>query len=180
MRNALPIFARWLHTVALSLWLGGLVAIGAFVAPTAFRVVRANPAFAGHPDLQALIAGGIVGGSLRVFNIVCYVCASLLLLANGLLWHSLSRAGRTWTLLAMLLTLLLLGTALYQGFSLFPALDTAQAQGNTPLFDALHARYEHLSINVQFPLLLLLALIAASRDSVRVVGPVASPVPSKS
>lgn len=165
MRNALPIFARWLHTVALSLWLGGLVAIGAFVAPTAFHVVRASPAFAGHPDLQALIAGGIVGGSLRVFNIVCYVCGALLLFANGLLWPSLPRSGRTWTALAMLLTLLLLGTALYQGLGLFPALDTAQSQGNKPLFDALHARYEHLSISVQFPILLLLALFAALRDT---------------
>lgn len=176
MRNALPILARWLHTIALGLWLGGLLAIGALVAPTAFGIVRLNPAFAGNPTLQAQIAGGIVGGSLRHFNVLCYACGALILVANALLWPSLPRAGRTWTALAMLVTLVLLATALYQGFGIFPAMDAAQAQGNKSLFDALHVRYEHLSTQLQFPLLLALALLTALRDTVRAAVP---PAPIK-
>ncbi len=164
MRNALPVFARWLHTLGLGLWLGGLLAIGALVAPTAFGVVRADPAFAGNPALQARIAGGIVGGSLRHFNSLCYGCGALMLVVNALLWPRLSRAGRAWATSALLVTLFLLGTALYQGFGLFPALDAAQARGDKTLFDALHLRYERLSTQVQFPLLLALAFLAALRD----------------
>lgn len=168
MRNALSIFAAWLHTVALSLWLGGLIAIGALVAPTAFHIVHLNPAFAGNPTLQAQIAGGIVGDSLRHFNVLCYACGLLLIAANVLLWPGLSRSHRLWAALSLGVSLVLLATALYQGFSLFPTLDTAQAQGNKAIFDFLHARYERLSIDLQFPLLLALALLAALRDHVKV------------
>lgn len=165
MKNALPIFARFLNILGLSLWLGGLIGIGAFVAPTAFHIVRLNPAFAGNSTLQAQIAGGIVGGSLRHFNVLCYACGALLILANILLLPNLSRSGRMAAVLIMLASVVLLGTALYQGFSLFPAMDTAQAQSNMALFDSLHHRYENLSTQVQIPLLLILAALSAWRDT---------------
>jgi hypothetical protein len=115
LRNALPAFARWLYSVSLALWLGGLLAIGAFVAPTAFWVVRNNSFFIGKPALQAQIAGGIVGGSLRPFGVLCDVCAVLLLVSAALLWPSLVRPARTWTVLGMAVTVILLCTSLYQG-----------------------------------------------------------------
>ena len=164
MPNALPVFARWLHTIAFGLWLGGLLAIGALVAPEAFAIVRLNPA-TDNPALQAQIAGGIVGGSLRHFNFLCDGCGALMLVANALLWPRLSRAGRTWAASVLLVTVVLLGTSLYQGFGLFPAMDAAQAQGNKALFDGLHLRYERLSTQLQFPLLLVLALLSALRDT---------------
>lgn len=166
MKNALPIFAKFLNIIGLSLWLGGLIAIGALVAPTAFSIVRVNPVFAGNATLQAQIAGGIVGGSLRHFNVLCYACGVLLILANILLWPNLNRPGRIAAILSVAATVILLGTALYQGFSLFPTMDTAQAQGNMPLFDSLHHRYEALAIQLQFPLLLVLAALTAWRDSI--------------
>ena len=67
--------------------------------------------------------------------------------------------------LSVLLTLLLLGTTLYLGQTLFPLMDAAQAAGHMARFDLLHKRYEALSVQFQFPLLLLAALLAASRDS---------------
>ncbi len=167
MSNALPVLARCLHTTALALWLGGLIAIGALVAPVAFQTVHINPALAGNPAAQANLAGGIVGGSLRRFNVVCLGCGGLLLLADGLL---LARAGlgrrpRVWTALALLVTLALCASALYLTFGLFPALDAAQGQGNMALFDSLHAHYERVSTNLQFPLLIILALLSALRDT---------------
>ncbi len=151
--SALAVAVRWLHAVALSLWLGGLVAIGAVVAPAAFSVLGSS-----NPQL----AGRIVGDSLRVFNGVCYVCGGLLLLSQLLLW---TRSPRRPAALCLLTTLFLLGTAVYQGQVLFPHMDALQASGQRAAFDILHRRYEAVSVDVQLPLLLLLTLLAAVRDA---------------
>ena len=160
----LPVLARWLHTVALGLWLGGLVAIGALVAPTAFHVTRTLPAFAGNAPLQNAVAGAIVGGSLHLFTNLCYVCGVLLLLSNALL---LSHANRRWVSACFLTAAALLATALYLGLSLTPALDVAQRVGDLITFDRLHHQYESVSSLGQMPLLLLLSLFGALRDATR-------------
>lgn len=157
-----PILARTLHAVALSLWLGGLAAIGALVAPTAFHVTRTAPAFAGNLPLQNAIAGGVVGGSLHLFTFLCYACGFLLLLANGLL---LPHADRRWAMAGIAVSALLLCTALYLGLSLTPAMDAAQARGDLAAFDRFHHLYEQVSSLVQMPMLLLLALLGALRDT---------------
>ncbi len=162
MRPFVPILARILHAVALALWLGGLVAIGALVAPTAFHVTRTAPAFAGNLPLQNAVAGGIVGGSLHLFTFVCYACGVLLLLANALL---LPHTPHRWAVAGMVVTALLLGSALYLGLYLTPTMDAAQARGEMLVFDHLHHLYEQVSSVVQLPLLLLLALFAALRDT---------------
>ena len=145
--------ARWLHRVALALWLGGLIAIGALVAPTAFHVIPHD----------AALAGAVVGGSLRHFNVLCLVCGVLMLLVDiGLL--AARRANRLPVLWGVSLTLLLLALTGYLGWSLFPAMDAAQAQGHMGRFDLLHHRYERLS-GLELPLLLLLAAAATVRDS---------------
>jgi len=59
----------------------------------------------------------------------------------------------------------LLGSALYLGDSLTPAMDAAQARGEMPPSDRLHHQYEQVSSPVQFPLLLLLALFGALWDT---------------
>ena len=158
----LPVVARWLHAVSLSLWLGGLVAIGALVAPTAFHVTRTAPAFAHNLPLQNAIAGAVIGGSLHLFTYVCYACGVLLLLSNALL---LPRTDRRWIIACFLTSAALLATALYLGLSLTPALDAAQRAGDLTTFDRLHHLYEAVSSDVQLPLLLVLALFGSLRDT---------------
>ena len=153
MQHILIFTARWLHRVALSLWLGGLIAIGALVAPTAFHVLPNDPT----------LAGAVVGGSLRLFNVLCLACGALMLLADMILL-SVRRARRAPALWSVTLTLLLLASTAYLGWSIFPAMDAAQAAGHMPLFDHLHHRYERLS-GLQLPLLLLLAAAATARDT---------------
>lgn len=165
MPALVPTLARVLHTVSLGLWLGGLLAIGALVAPTAFHLVRAQPSFAGDTALQNAVAGGIVGGSLRVFNFVCTGCGVLLLLANTLLLRP--GASRLWTRTCLILSALLLLSALGLGFGLTPAMEAAQARGDLITFDRMHHLYEQASLRFQFPLLLLLALFSAMRDTTR-------------
>ena len=157
-----PVLARWLHAVSLSLWLGGLIAIGALVAPTAFHVTRTLPAFAGNLAGQNAVAGAIVGGSLHLFTFVCYVCGVLLLLSNALL---LPHADRRCVSACFLTSAALLATAFYLGLSLTPALDAAQRVGDMATFDRLHHQYEAVSSYGQMPLLLLLALFGALRDT---------------
>ena len=156
--------ARVLHLLALALWLGGLIAIGAMVAPTAFRAVRTVPALAGNLPAQNALAGAIVGGSLRLFNILCLVSAAVLLATSSALRSS---TDRRWTDACLAVTLLLLLSALYLTFGLTPALDAAQAQGDMAGFDEMHHAYEQISTLFQFPLLLLLTLFTALRDTKR-------------
>ena len=156
--------ARALHTVALGLWLGGLVAIGALVAPTAFHLTRSLPAFAGNTALQNAVAGGVVGGSLKLFTVLCYVCGALLLLTGAVLFRSVPRRPAQACLIVSALLLL---SSLYLGLSLTPALDAAQARSDFATFDGLHHQYEQISSLVQMPLLLLLAVLGAWRDTVK-------------
>ncbi len=158
----LPALARWLHTVALSLWLGGLIAIGALVAPMAFSTLRGSSVLT-FAQANSL-AGGIVGGSLFSFNSLCCVCGAVLLLSNALL---LRHASRRWIVGCLFITILLLASALLLGFWLTPAMNAARSHGDLPTFDRLHHLYEQISTLVQFPLLLVLAWLGAVRDGSR-------------
>ena len=165
MSQFLLVAARILHLLALALWLGGLVAIGALVAPTAFHATRSAPALAGNLPLQNALAGAIVGGSLRLFNILTLACAAVLLAANLALR---SASDRRWTGACLSSALVLLLSALYLTFGLTPALNAAQARGDLGSFDTMHHLYEQVSTLFQFPLLLLLTLFTGLRDTKRV------------
>jgi len=160
MTTFLPAFARWLHGIALSLWLGGLLAIGALVAPTAFHILRDSPLLT-LPQANAL-AGQIVGGSLRFFTFLCYGCGAVLLLTNFLLRR---QADRRRLAACAIVSALLLASALALGLWLTPIMDAARLSGDLRTFDRLHHTYELVSTRVQFPLLLLLAWLGVCRDS---------------
>lgn len=164
MRRFVPTFARWLHGVSLSLWLGGLVAVGALVAPIAFRAVRAAPALANNADAQNALAGGIVGDSLSRLNTLSLVCAVLILAANGLLLATApsNAAARRWTIACLFVTLIGFACTVYVAAVLFPVIH-ATPRG-TARFDQLHVLDVRLS-GLQMALLLLLALLSAARDS---------------
>lgn len=160
----LTVCLRTLHLLALALWLGGLVAIGALVAPTAFHTLRSAPALAGNIPLQNTLAGGIVGGSLHFFNFLDLACAAVLLAVNVLL---LPHTSRLWTYTCLGTALLLLVSVLFLAFGLTPAMDHAQASGEMAAFDQMHRLYEQVSTLLQLPLLLLLTLSTALRDTRR-------------
>ena len=158
----LQVSARTLYSLALALWLGGLIALGALAAPTAFHVTRSAPALAGNVPLQNAIAGDIIGGSLRLFNDLTLACGVILLLSSFALRPATSRP---WAGLCFGVTLALLLSALFLTFGLTPAMDAAQSRGDLAAFDKMHHGYEQLSTLLQFPLLLLLTLFAVLRDT---------------
>ena len=65
---------HFFHTMALVLWVGGMVAIGAVVAPVAFRE---------SPDRK--LAGRIVGRSLQRFDAIVAVCIIALVVTSVLM-----------------------------------------------------------------------------------------------
>lgn len=69
---------HFFHTMALVIWVGGMVAIGLIVAPVAFREA---------PDRS--VAGRIVGLSLQRFDLLVVVCIVALVVTSGLMarWY---------------------------------------------------------------------------------------------
>ncbi len=162
MQNAVPLFARWLFAVSLAVWLGGLLGIGAIVAPVTAHFVEAHSGLDADPGRKAALLSAIVGGSLRVFNVVCYACGALLLASQAMLWR---RTPRRVAMASLAVTLLLTASVFVLSLVLFPLMDAAQAAGQMNTFDLMHKRYEAVSTGFQFPLLLALALLGAARDS---------------
>ncbi|BDI30936.1 hypothetical protein CCAX7_29870 [Capsulimonas corticalis] len=161
----LSVAARWVQGVALSLWLGGVIAIGALAAPAAFHVTRAHAALAGNLALQNDIAGAIIGQAFRNFNVLCIVCGVLLLL-SGMAVARLrpSPRVRRLTVISSVVTLILLGLTVYLQYALFPVIDAAKLQQHWPLFDRLHHLYVGIT-NAQLPLLLVVAWVISLRDT---------------
>src|SRR5688572_18974710 len=141
--NARMLALRYVYVLALVVWLGGMVLLGAIVAPTTFEVLQA-----GEPITGRALAGDLFGAILGRFHYVAYA-------AGGVLWLSLaimavlgprpaSYAIRSGIIAVML------GVALYSGFIVLRRVDAIQQEvGRLPSllpagdsrrteFDALH------------------------------------------
>ena len=66
---------RYAAVLALALWTGGLVVIGAVAAPSIFDVLGARGAEG------RVLAGAVVGALLERFTGIAYVCAAVVLLS---------------------------------------------------------------------------------------------------
>jgi len=64
---------RYAGLLALVLWVGGLVVLGAIAAPSIFEVVAVR-----HIANDRLLAGAIFGEILRRFHLLSYACAVML------------------------------------------------------------------------------------------------------
>jgi uncharacterized membrane protein len=144
MKTAILSAAIWLHSLALVLWIGGIIIIGAVVAPVAFS------------SLEKSAAGNIVGASLRRFNQICYFCSAVLILTEIIqllvLKNSDLRDIKLWLFIArgvMVISMILL--LLFLDKSLFNKMDQLQAQGQMDAFNKAHKQYESLT-NVQLSL----------------------------
>src|SRR5512144_238945 len=66
---------RYVYILALVVWLGGMVVLGAIVAPATFQVLQASA-----PETGRALAGELFGVVLARFHYVAYAAAALLLL----------------------------------------------------------------------------------------------------
>ncbi len=67
---------RYVYVLALVVWLGGMVVLGAVVAPTTFQVLQASEPVAGRA-----LAGELFGVTLARFHYVAYAAGAVLLLS---------------------------------------------------------------------------------------------------
>jgi hypothetical protein len=67
---------RFATVLAIAVWIGGLLAIGAIAAPAIFEIVSLRQV----PDAR-MLSGAIVGEILRRFHLLAYGCGAVVLLA---------------------------------------------------------------------------------------------------
>ena len=65
---------RFAALVAVALWLGGLITLGAVAAPSIFDVIAARGVGEGR-----VLAGAIFGEAFRRFHLVAYACAAVII-----------------------------------------------------------------------------------------------------
>ena len=109
---------RYAAVVALALWLGGLVTLGALAAPAAFDVLGPRGA-----EGRAL-AGAVFGETFGRFHTVVYGCAAVLL-ASLVVRAVLGPRPRRFSL-RMALSTVMLGAAAWTGVVLIPQIQQAQ------------------------------------------------------
>jgi hypothetical protein len=116
---------RFAAVLALVIWIGGLVALGAFAAPAAFDVLGALGA-----DGRAL-AGAVFGETLKRFHTGAYVCGAVI--AGSLAVRAVLGPRPRRFSLRMIVTMLMIGAAAWTGFVLIPQIEEARrALGASP------------------------------------------------
>src|SRR5262245_65354867 len=112
---------RYATLLALAVWIGGLLALGAVAAPAIFQVVADK----GVPAGRAL-SGAIFGDVLRRFHLVSYACGAWILLslvARALLGPRPRRFAIRACIAAVML-----GASLYSGFVVSASISHVQQE----------------------------------------------------
>ncbi len=99
---------RYVGLLALVVWVGGLLALGAIGAPSIFDVLASRQADGGR-----LLAGAIFGETLRRFHLVSYGCG-VVLLGTTILRAVLGPRPRRFAVRAVL-ALAMLAASVYSG-----------------------------------------------------------------
>jgi uncharacterized membrane protein len=112
---------RYLYVLALVVWLGGMVVLGAIVAPTTFQVLQASA-----PGNGRELAGELFGTLLARFHYVAYIAGALLLvtLAAMALLGPRPRGFAARTAIAGVM----LHVALNSGFVVLSTIDAIQGE----------------------------------------------------
>ena len=134
---------RYVYVLALVVWLGGMILLGALVAPATFDVLQAS-----EPVTGRALAGDVFGAILDRFHYVAYAAGSLLLVtlaAMALLGPRPAAYAVRSAVIAVML-----GVALYSGLVVLRRVEAIQREvGGLPStlpsgdarrteFDALH------------------------------------------
>lgn len=152
---------RYVYVLALMAWLGGMLVLGALVAPTVFEVLPRDA-----PSMGRELAGALFGAMLARFHYVAYAAGGLLLVtltAMALLGpRPAGFAARALIIVCML------GVAVYSGVVVLGRIDRLQQEigglpsrlpehdGRRQRFDRLHRLSTQLMLlNVAGALLLV-------------------------
>jgi Domain of unknown function (DUF4149) len=125
---------RYAGLLAVAVWLGGLLVLGAIAAPSTFEVTAARPV-----ANDRVVAGAIFGEMLRRFHTLTYVCGGVLL-ASIVGRKVLGPTPRPFAIRAGI-ACLMLATTLFSG--LVVSLEIERVQ-QAPLVDSYRATFGRL------------------------------------
>lgn len=133
---------RYVYVLALAAWLGGMITLGAVVAPTIFEVLQSS-----EPATGRLLAGAVFGAMLERFHYVAYG-AGALLLVTLLAMAVLGPRPRGFAVRVALVAAMLL-VALYSGLVVSAEVGSIQQQvgglpSSLPAGDARRVRFDEL------------------------------------
>ena len=133
---------RYLYVLALVVWLGGMVVLGAIVAPATFQILQASA-----PSNGRALAGELFGHMLTRFHYVAYACGAVLIVTLGAMGVLGPRPRPFAVRLALVTTMLLI--ALYSGFVVLTSIDAIQLEAGKlpsllPPGDARRVRFDQL------------------------------------
>jgi len=146
---------HWLHQVLLSLWLGGILILGAVAAPGVFGAAKA----AGDTQRGTRLydfAGTAMGMAFQRFALLVLGVGLLMTLA-GVAYGMLSGLCRRRTIARAGLTALAWCINIWMVFSIFPQMQAAREMKQMEMFDILH----HTSSNAFLAQAVLLLGVAA-------------------
>lgn len=140
--NGRMLALRYAYVLALVVWLGGMVVLGAIVAPTTFQVLQTSA-----PEIGRALAGDVFGSMLARFHYVAYAAGATLLVTLALM-AILGPRPRAFAVRLALVTAMLL-VAVYSGVVILGAIDAIQLEvGGLPSIlpagDARRVRFDEL------------------------------------
>lgn len=112
---------RYAAVLALVIWMGGLLALGAIAAPVIFDVIAQHNVANGR-----VLAGAVFGEALRQFHLVAYGCGAAILLA--LLVRALLGPRPRRFAARVSISVLMLGAALYSGIVIARSIAAVQRE----------------------------------------------------
>ena len=115
---------RYLYVLALVIWLGGMIVLGAVVAPTTFSVLQASDPVSGRA-----LAGAVFGTAIARFHYVAYGAGGILLLALAAM-AVLGPRPRGFAV-RLGLVAFMLSVSLYSGLIVLRTLDGIQQEVGT-------------------------------------------------
>ena len=133
---------RYAYVLALVVWLGGMLALGAIVAPATFQVLQVSA-----PEIGRALAGDLFGQILARFHYVAYACGGVMLISLAVIAILGPRPRAFAVRLAVIATMLLI--ALYSGVIVLRTIDAIQLEiGRLPSLlppgDARRIRFDEL------------------------------------
>jgi uncharacterized membrane protein len=133
---------RYAYVLALVVWLGGMVVLGAIVAPATFQVLQASA-----PATGRMLAGELFGTILARFHYIAYAAGGTLIVTLTAI-AVLGPRPRSFAIRIGLVTVMLL-VAAYSGIVVLNAIDAIQLEvGGLPSLlpsgDARRIRFDEL------------------------------------
>src|SRR5579884_1229982 len=123
--NFYIMIVQFIHLLALSIWVGGIVGIGLIVAPILFRRIKSRKT-----------AGELMGEILRRFDIVSLYCIAALII-TGIIKYSTWENLTPWNLIRYVAILIMSSGGLYSALVVSPKLRNWMAYQSTGKVTAL-------------------------------------------